>query len=390
MMMGGLGWIGGVEYVRNLVLALGQLPNAERKTFELCLVVKNESDSNTYRQLIPYLDKILSLDKDLPRETFLNGLYWKYLRDFKKLINPRLYDFLKREEFDFVYPYFETSNRKGAFAWATWIPDFQHKHLPQYFSSVEIVERDEDFSRRIRSSTVLVLSSKSAASDLENFFPGAARPKILSFRTSPNPDWLSGNPEEVQKKYNLSDKFFIVCNQLWQHKNHLLMFEALGLLKKRDMRPIIVCTGHFYDSREPNYIDRFLQLINMYDLHDQVILLGLLPKNEQIQLLRRSIAVIQPSLFEGWSTIVEDARCIGKPMILSDIPVHLEQNPPCGRFFQRTSPESLAEVMAEFWQNMVPGPDLGSELKAGEESKSEVLKFAREFIEIAKDTYVQG
>jgi hypothetical protein len=36
-------------------------------------------------------------------------------------------------------------------------------------------------------------------------------------------------------------------------------------------------------------------------------------------------AVIQPSLFEGWSTVVEDAKALNKWVILSDIAVHREQ-----------------------------------------------------------------
>jgi hypothetical protein len=32
-------------------------------------------------------------------------------------------------------------------------------------------------------------------------------------------------------------------------------------------------------------------------------------------------------LFEGWSTVVEDAKSLNKFIFLSDIPVHREQNP---------------------------------------------------------------
>ena len=90
--------------------------------------------------------------------------------------------------------------------------------------------------------------------------------------------------------------------------------------------------------------------------------MGLVPKFDQIQLMRRSIAVVQPSLFEGWSTLVEDARLLGKPMILSNLPVHLEQNPPYSAFFEVNSPEDLAKLLGDFWQNYHPGPDLEKEL----------------------------
>ncbi len=42
-------------------------------------------------------------------------------------------------------------------------------------------------------------------------------------------------------------------------------------------------------------------------------------------LLRGAAAVLQPSRFEGWSTIIEDAKSLGKPIVASDIAVHREQ-----------------------------------------------------------------
>jgi hypothetical protein len=64
--------------------------------------------------------------------------------------------------------------------------------------------------------------------------------------------------------------------------------------------------------------------------------------------MRHSLAVIQPSLFEGWSTVVEDARCLGKKIILSDLLVQVEQNPQGSEFFERHSPQQLADLIAEW------------------------------------------
>jgi hypothetical protein len=94
--------------------------------------------------------------------------------------------------------------------------------------------------------------------------------------------------------------------------------------------------------------------------------------------------LIQPSLFEGWSTVIEEARCMGKPMILSDFPVHLEQNPPKSKYFEKMSSKSLAPIMAEYWQKFSPGPDLELESIAREINKEEVQTFAYEFLNIAK------
>ena len=57
--------------------------------------------------------------------------------------------------------------------------------------------------------------------------------------------------------------------------------------------------------------------------------------------MRHSLALINPSYFEGWSTSVEEAKSLGKRVILSDIPVHREQNPLMGIYFPPDCPEAL-------------------------------------------------
>jgi glycosyltransferase involved in cell wall biosynthesis len=71
-------------------------------------------------------------------------------------------------------------------------------------------------------------------------------------------------------------------------------------------------------------------------------------------LIRASHAVVQPSRFEGWSSTVEDSRAFGKPIVISDIDVHLEQAPERGVFFPVGDVEALATTLAEVWEQNGP------------------------------------
>ena len=86
-----------------------------------------------------------------------------------------------------------------------------------------------------------------------------------------------------------------------------------------------VCTGSDLGANADSYSLELLELIQSLSLGSNLRLLGILPRVDQIEVMRHCCAVIQPSLFEGWSTVVEDARAIGRPIIASDIPVHREQ-----------------------------------------------------------------
>lgn len=64
---------------------------------------------------------------------------------------------------------------------------------------------------------------------------------------------------------------------------------------------------------------------------------------------RQAVANINPSLFEGWSTTVEEAKAIGKPVALSGILVHREQNPGQARYFPAHDGVAPAEILWDMW-----------------------------------------
>ena len=134
------------------------------------------------------------------------------------------------------------------------------------------------------------------------------------------------------------------------------------------------------------YRDDLLSLLDLLrtgGCEAQVTLLGVIPRGDQIQLMRRSLAIVQPSLFEGWSTVVEDARLLGKRVLASDIAVHREQHPPGCRFFASESTESLADALGDWWATLAPGPDPAAEARASGDAGQAITAFGRQFLRIA-------
>ena len=297
---------------------------------------------------------------------------------------------LERRGIDFVYPVtydndynlgmrFPIAGQLGAVPWAGWIPDFQHRYLPELFSPEERRRRDTQMAALAAEEHAVVLSSESAALDFRAIFPEhASRAAVLTFATTPfdpptNDDVGAGAPE----------RFLLVCNQFWKHKNHLVVFDALRLLRARGMKPIVLCTGKLDDYRDRTFAETIKAALKNDDLHEQVQLLGLIPRARQIALMRRAIAIIQPSLFEGWSTVVEDARALGRPCLLSDLAVHREQSPPRAEFFPPREPEALAELIAQAWEHWPAGPDCESEAVARARAEVRLAEVGHRFLQIA-------
>lgn len=377
-------WMGGTEYTRNIIRALATLPRDTRSTFELDLIVGQHTDREFISEMEGLVHRIYYAEQDLPGAAFFAKPRWSLAARLPSVRHCRYTAFLKMKGFDFAYPYYGRNIASRFTGSAAWIPDFQHRYLKEYFSAEEVRSRDVEYSAMASRASMVVLSSQSAGSDFRKFFPEFAhKARILPFRTVPSQAWYTPEPSDTRNRYALPPKFFLACNQFWQHKNHLLIFEALRLLKARAVRPVVVCTGLLHDYRRPDYSSKILQTIQQMGLANQVHLLGVVPRMDQIQLIRSSIGIIQPSLFEGWSTVVEDARCMGKTIVLSDIAVHVEQDPPHGHFFERHSAEGLVKLLEELWLTSSPGPSRDRENEAYRKSVDDVSVFGRGFLQLA-------
>jgi glycosyltransferase involved in cell wall biosynthesis len=193
------------------------------------------------------------------------------------------------------------------------------------------------------------------------------------------------SPSSVVVHYNLPERFLYLPNQFSKHKNHMVVLEGLKILGKRGIRPFVVCTGHTHDPRNPAYFDDLVKNVALWDLHGRIALLGLVPRDHVFHLIRQSTCVINPSLFEGWSTSVEEAKSIGKRVLVSDLAVHREQDPPMATYFDPRSPEDLADKLAKVWADGSPGPDFELEQNAQKELPMRMQRYADTFVSIARE-----
>ncbi|MEQ1861188.1 MAG: glycosyltransferase family 1 protein [Chthoniobacteraceae bacterium] len=368
---GGAGWMGGSEYIRNLLRALAAADASQPTLF--CFGDDQDHWRDAGASLAP-----------------VRPMWHAPLVDRLGLNNRQFAAALRRHPVEFLYPLtygnrenigltFPLRRTLGDTRWAGWIPDFQHRHLPRFFTPAQAAHRDRGISALLAEAPAVVMSSGSAAEDLRAFYPGyRGRVKVLRFATCPRPEWYE--PFDAPE---LPERFFAVCNQFWLHKNHLTVFRALALLAARGIRPVVLCTGALDEARDSSYPDQVRSALHENGIADHVRLLGLLPRRSQIEMLRRCVAVIQPSLFEGWSTVVEDARALGRPVLLSDIPVHREQAPPGARYFSAESAEALAELLADAWADWPAGPGLAAEQAARAAAEARLVEVGRRFLEIA-------
>lgn len=361
------GWLGGVNYFKNLLYALSLVNNNE---FEPYLSPKNP------KELFRYAKKI-------------NGII--FIKDkFAHKILGKKYDrntsVIKRVDiFSHCYkPYSDVCS-------ISWIPDFQHLYLPDMFEKKELEQRDAIFKDIAKNATLVILSSYDALNDFKKFAPEFAhKGRVLNFVSYINPkiyDLTDRKSQEIKSKLELPEKYFYVPNQFWKHKNHITVLKAVSELKKQGIDIKIVFSGHKNDYRDKGFFGEIAKFIEENNIQENVKILGIIELEEVFYLMRNCIFIINPSLFEGWSSTVEEAKSLGKNIILSDLNVHKEQNPPNALYFSALDDKQLAEILKEKWQSNSFGPDFELEKSARENMLARMKKFGKEYKQILYEAF---
>ena len=354
-------WAGGMDFIRNLANGLLSISKENEITVFLLLPVDYKIDSfqaiahamgasvyGSYKRKRPYLA--------LSKKAYINSA-----QDFLKNITSQelvietynaselgLCRCIKRLGIDVILPVNGVITRDLGIPWIGYAYDFQHRYLHTLFSPSECFARDMDYAERLRYSKYLFVNSQDVKNDIAKFYPWHDMNRVITLPFAPVAlsDWFEHRPD-ILAKYNLPEKYFLISNQLWLHKDHPTAIHAFHKLAKCDSDVHLLMTGEAADYRREGYLNELHQLISTYKINNRVRFLGLLPKRDQVEIMKDAIAVLQPTLFEGGpgGGSSYDAISLGVPLILSDIPVNREVLGDNIFFFHARNPESLFDQM---------------------------------------------
>lgn len=331
------GWAGGLNYLRAVIELLDCQPEATRPDI---LVFNDLPDSGLQEALNrPAVACVLGADGAVLRVREAD------MEARLAALEPSQRRRSLAEQADALYPIVPGDPYPINPKHWLWVPDFQHRHLPEFFTPEEWAQREARVRELLARPCPLILSSRSALADLKSFFPDhAARPHVWHFRSLARPQ---GNDRlrEVRARYGLPDRFLFIPNQFWAHKDHGTAFRALARLREQGEVIQLICTGSKEDHRRPDYYDTLFAMATRLGLTG-IRHLGSIPHADVLACLQMATCVIQPSRFEGWSTLVEDALALGVPLAASQLPVHVEQMGKDGMFFAPGDADGLAALLS--------------------------------------------
>ena len=329
-------WMGGIIYIINLVKILNHLE--EEKKPEIFVFYRPELKRFLNEFNYPYLNLIEWSYPSVIKGTLLSLLTRK---------NLFVDNMLNSYELDAVFPLhdFPVKTRTNV-KLISWWADLQHRYYPEFFTPMQNRGRELRIKNILKNCGHLVLSSQDVFDDFRQFYKIRDDMRVYIYHFVSVIENTEGvNINDLRLKYNLPEKYFLVSNQFHKHKNHKVVLQAVAKLKEEGFNLNLAFTGKLPSAQDSPYLGEIHHLIEDNDLHRQVNILGVIPRNDQLAIMRHSQAVIQPSLFEGWSTVIEDAVSLQVPVIASGLKVNKEQLGKDGCYFEPHDYEALAAIL---------------------------------------------
>lgn len=335
-------WGGGVDYLCQIICAYTFLAETRKDIeLEMNVVVLNpnsvetelsDGDKNRIQTLI---EGVLKINPSIKIHLVEHS---GRIRDLVHSLKP-----------DFCIPVLQGLIKEENINYVTYLGDFQEEYLPEFFSAFEIKCRRQNNKYIIDNTKNILATSQSAFDDITKYY-GKPKAKVFVQPFAPLSSPRLWDTFNVKlEKYNLPSKYFIISNQFWQHKNHLTAFKAVNSLVSDGYDDIVLlCTGEMNDYRNADYIFTLKDYVKTHSLEKNIRFLGYLPKLDQIEIMKKSLALIQPTLFEGdpGGCSVYEAVSYGKKVVMSDIPVNKEAKGTKGVFyFSPFDYEKLGEIM---------------------------------------------
>lgn len=216
------------------------------------------------------------------------------------------------------------------------INDLMHRYsnFPETSSYFRKKYRDYIFQKIAKHSYRVLTDSKLGKKHVINSYGNYNNIRVQYFSTTP----------QKFKNKKIKEKYIIYPAQFWEHKNHINLIYALGLLKKNYKKIKLILIGH----KKKNYF-KLTKLVKELNLEKNIKFVGYVTESEKANLIKNARALINASFLGPTNLPQLEAFCYGCPVILSNVFAHKEQ---CGNsviYFNPSNRKQIANAIEKIW-----------------------------------------
>jgi glycosyltransferase involved in cell wall biosynthesis len=221
------------------------------------------------------------------------------------------------------------------------LQDVQHREHPEWFSRSELLFRRFAYDGAARRASRVVTATQHARDQIVERL-GIERDRIDVIAHGIDHDRFSLSPAagdaERLAPLALPERFLLYPANMWPHKNHERLVEALARSHDRDVH--LALSGQDYGR-----LDALLEHARRLDVAGRVIHLGHVAADVLPALYRRAQGMIFPSLFEGFGLPLLEAMACGCPVAASDRSALPEVLGDAGLLFDATDVDDVAAAI---------------------------------------------
>lgn len=229
------------------------------------------------------------------------------------------------------------------------IYDLQYETYPQFFTSNDVTHRKMVFTEACHKSQRLVAISDYSR-DVAIMHGKLSPQKIetIHIALANRFEKMTFNLKIIDQLKLIKEKYFIYSANFWQHKNHEMLIVAfqIAISKGLDSSIQLVLTGAPCERQA--YLKTVIKKLN---LEHRIKLLDYVSNVDLASLLKHSLALVFPSLYEGFGMPVVEAMNFGVPVACSDCSSLPEVAGDAAVYFNPKKPIEIATRLIELSQN---------------------------------------
>jgi len=202
------------------------------------------------------------------------------------------------------------------------IHDLIFEHYPQQYDKGEVLVYRKKFRYACKQADAIIATSlhtKKDIIDIYNIRPDKIHVCYQSCNQAYAQKLSSAQLSQIQKQYNLPETYFLYVGSIIERKNLLLICQALKLLKSKLPIPLVVV------GEGKAYKEKVKQWLTQHDLLNEVIFLSDTDTAKHSRdyqngshfpaIYQNALALIYPSIYEGFGIPVLEALTSGIPVI---------------------------------------------------------------------------
>jgi glycosyltransferase involved in cell wall biosynthesis/2-polyprenyl-3-methyl-5-hydroxy-6-metoxy-1,4-benzoquinol methylase len=334
------------------------------------------------RQIIHSLAQLL--ETILPPEVF-RRLYQRYRQ---KVQAPQAQNLVRSLEADLVFcPFSAVFYHAPEIPTVVIIADLQFLYYPQFFTVEQNYQSDQNFRKVCQVASRLICLSDFTRKTV--IVQGKVEPSlaVTGYPSLWNPLILPAKErvsQELSKRSLISGQYLFFPANFWPHKNHSMLLTAFNRFVRQhpESELKLVLAG------APNALMNALRLaVSRMGLEDRVVFAGYLNAEEVSAMLQGCLALIFPSLFEGFGAPVLEAMQFSKPVLCSQGTSLPEVGGDAAFYFDPRRPDDIVRAM----ERITCDDGLVQELAARGQNQallfSDVCQWAQNYFKILEDVF---